>query len=51
MNRTLTRPILIVMLALGFAVAGLAQASDGGAVPDSPQGIRPLLLGATIPQD
>jgi hypothetical protein len=50
MSRIPTRPLLMAMLALGFAVAGLAQAGDAGEVPDSPRGIRPLLIGATIPQ-
>lgn len=50
MSRNQTRPVSIAILALVFAVAGLAQASDRAEVPDSPRGIRPLLIGATIPQ-
>ena len=50
MSRKPTRLVLIAMLALGFAVVGSVQAADRAEVPDSAQGIRPLLIGATIPQ-
>jgi len=45
-----TRPILILILAFGFTVIGQVHASDRGDVPTSPQEIRPLLIGATIPE-
>lgn len=50
MARNPTRSILSLMLTLGFAVAGLTQASERTKVPTSPEKIRPLLIGATIPQ-
>jgi len=49
MPRNPTRPILTLMLALGFAIAGLAHASGRGKIPISPERIDPLPIGATIP--
>jgi hypothetical protein len=43
------RLVLILCLAIGFVVAGKAHASDPGDVPTSAQEIRPLLIGAKVP--
>ena len=49
MDRNPTRSLLILLLAVGFAVVGQAQAADRGDLPTSAAGIRPLLVGAEIP--
>jgi len=49
MDRNPTRSLLILILAAGIAVVGQAQAADSGAIPTSATGIRPLLIGAEIP--
>ena len=49
MRRNPTCSILFLILAVGIAVAGQASAADRGDVPTSPREIRPLLIGATIP--
>ena len=49
MNRKRIRLLLILIVAAGMAVVGQAQAADSGAIPTSATEIRPLLIGAEIP--
>ena len=50
MARKPIRSILVLLLTAGFVVAGQAHATDQGDVAASPQGIRPLLIGAQVPE-
>ena len=49
MARKPLRSVLLLCLAAWFVVAGQSHASDPGGVPTSPQEIRPLLIGAKVP--
>lgn len=50
MARKPLHPLLILGLATGLVVTGQVFPSDRGGVPSSPQEIRPLLIGAKIPE-
>jgi hypothetical protein len=44
------RAALVALVAVGVCVAVHAQTPSGGDVADSPQAIRPLLIGSTVPE-
>jgi len=50
MSEKRPRAALIALLTIGLSATVQAQTPSGGDVADSPQAIRPLLIGSTVPE-